>query len=180
VIVYELQAAPGFAVLLHADEHDLDRLIDAFDGSPMASGWSPMRFFWETDHGARPIPDFTEIGQAPVFNQRALEALSDLLTGRAELLPIEVPDDGGLEIANVTEVRDALDEDASELKRFYDGRVMRITRYVFDAAKLDEATIFKLPQQRGRTYVTDRFADRAREAGLTGMDLIERWRDDRE
>jgi hypothetical protein len=178
VIVYELQSDPdNYAVLLHEDERDLDVILDAFDGSSTADSWRPLCFCWETGRARKPVPDYTEVGQGPVFGRRALDTLDDLLDDHGERLPIEVTDNGELTILNVTDVRDALDEDASKLERFRDGRVMVIDCYVLRPNELDGATIFKLPQQRARTYVTDRFADRVRETGLTGMRLIERWRD---
>jgi uncharacterized protein DUF1629 len=179
VIVYELQSDPdNYGVLLHEDERDLDVILDAFDGSSMADGWRRLRFRWETGRSRKPIPDFTEVGQGPVFGSHAIDVLGALLNGHGELLPIEVTDDGEPTIFNVTDVRDALDEEASDLERFHDGRVMIIDAYVLRPEELDGATIFKLPEQRARTYVTDRFVGPAREAGLTGMRFIERWRDE--
>jgi uncharacterized protein DUF1629 len=178
VFVYEIQSQPDdYAALLFDDENDRDVVFDAFDGTSMLAWWRPLRLHWETEGGRYPIPDFTTVGQGPIFSRGAIDAVGELLDGRGERLPIEVADGGEYAFFNVTEFRVALDEDASDLVRFDDGDVMEIDRYQFNGDQLEGATIFMLPQQPNRTYVTDHFAKRAREAGLTGMDLIERWRD---
>jgi hypothetical protein len=73
------------------------------------------------------------------------------------------------------EEADALDEEASELKRFSDGRVMVVHKYVFKPDAVEGKVIFRLPQFRARIYVTDLFADKVREHGLTGLELNELW-----
>ena len=70
---------------------------------------------------------------------------------------------------------DALDEEASELKRFPNGRVMVIRKYVFKPDVIEEKVIFRIPQSRSRIYVTETFAKRVKEHGLTGLELKELW-----
>lgn len=173
--VYKLRfAANKYAKLLTVDEHDLDRL-KPFDGSSMALRWRPVRMFWETDAGTRPITDFSTVSGTPVFNARALEALGDLLEGRGELLPLEVEGAGEYYAFNVTRLSDALDEERSELKLFkHSGRVMRVARYQFKSDRLAGETIFKLRQLRETySYVTGTIRRQAEIAGLTGFTFDE-------
>lgn len=53
------------------DENDLSR-FEPLDGTPMAPSWQPVRTRWVTNHGTRPIPDFSTLSGAPVFNAWAL------------------------------------------------------------------------------------------------------------
>jgi hypothetical protein len=179
VIVYELRAQSNdYATLQFDDERDLDLVFDAFAGEHWPDRWRPLPVHWATESGRFPVPDFAVLSGAPVFSSGALEALDPLLEGNGELLPLDVTDQAApWSIFNVTRMTDALDQGLSEVARFPNGGVMRVKRFVFRPAPLAGATIFKLPEQPVRVYVTDVFADQARAAGLTGMDLIERWRD---
>jgi len=116
----------------------------------------------------------------PVFSARAVEALSDLLEGRGELLPLEVEGGGDLYrelyAFNITRLSDALDEAKSELKRFEsDGTIMRVERFEFDPGRLAGETVFKLAQMpEWHDFVTGAFMRRVQEAGLRGFSFD--WR----
>lgn len=56
----------------------------------MAEKWQPVTTRWVTNNGTRPIPDFSTLSGAPIFNARAPDVLWDLLEGRGELLPLDV------------------------------------------------------------------------------------------
>jgi hypothetical protein len=82
---------------------------------------------------------------------------------------------------NVTNVIDVLDENKSEVKRFKSsGRIMSIERYEFIPHLLEDQVIFKIPQQKVRIYVTDKFVKRVNEHGLVGLEFVERWNNERE
>jgi hypothetical protein len=168
--VYILEAdANNYAGLLTVDDYDIDKL-EPFDGSPMADGWTPVRMYWETE-GSRPIPDFDEVSGGLAFDERAVEALGDLLEG--ELLPIEVEEEGGGPhwLFNCTRLSNALDEERSEVERFEArGRILHVSRYDFDPRELAGETIFKLAQKpRAHHHATDTVRDRVEEAGLRGF-----------
>jgi len=175
--VYKLSSqANDYAALQLVDDYDLDR-FDAFDGTPIAASWEPLRMFWETENGAFAPSDFSRVpGTGLIFSARALEALSDLLEGRGELLALEVADGSDYHLFNVTRVIDALDEERSELAYFSSGRVMDVDRYEFRPEELEGETLFKLAQfPRSRLYVTDAFVERAERAQLTGFDFGRLW-----
>lgn len=162
--------ANAFARLHTVEQNDRDR-IEPLDGTPMDQDWRSMATRWVTNDGTRPIPDFSTLSGAPVFNARALEALGDLLEGRGELLRLQVEGADDHFAFNCTHVSDALDEGRSEFKRYESsGRIMRIVRHEFDADRLRGETLFRLAQKRKRKeYVTDAFRQRVEEAGLTGF-----------
>ena len=65
---------------------------------------------------------------------------------------------------------DALDEGASELRRFSSGRIMIVDRWTFRPESLQGVAAFKLPQlRRAFTFVTDAFVERFRRCGLAGL-----------
>jgi hypothetical protein len=118
----------------------------------------------------RPRTDFPSFGGVPVFSQRAIEALRDLLEPCGEILPLRCHE-GTYFAYNVTRLVDALDEAQSELERFSSGRIMWIERPVFFPDRLAGEVIFKVPQSPNRTFVTDPFVRRIWERGLVGFDL---------
>ncbi len=161
--------ANNFASLHTLDEDDLDR-FEPLDGTPMAPAWQPVKTRWVTNDGTRPIPDFSTLSSAPVFNARALAVLGDLLEGRGELLPLDVEDADDHYAFNCTRLSEALDEQRSELAYFRSGRVMAVDRFEFDSRELAGETIFKITQEpRSAEYVSALVRRRAEEAGLTGF-----------
>jgi hypothetical protein len=167
----------NFDSLLFASEGDVSRSVDGFDGRPMAEGWVPLKVYWnppEDPVGDDTSTDFPSLQGIDVMSARAVEGLRDLIEGRVELLPLDVEGGDELYALNVLRLSDALDERASELKRFpHDpSRIMRIVTHVFDPDRLVGETVFRLVQQpKGHTYITDTFVHRVREADLRGLEL---------
>jgi hypothetical protein len=173
--VFHLVAdADTYRSLAPVDEGDYERLVRLFDGRTLGSEWSPIRveILFE-DH--RPA-DYAALAGIPAFSSRATNELRDALERHGEVLPLSGAD---FSLYNVTELPDALDEDASEIKYMRSGRVMRIARYSLRAEALEGLTIFKLPQQpRSAVYITEEFLDRVQAAGLTGFERSELvWND---
>lgn len=185
--VFTIHSQPDeYATLLHTDERNAD-LVPDFDGSPLPD-WQRVPMYWEREERGDPVPDHAVIaGGGSALSARAVEALGDLLGDAGELLPVDIADDGeradeptGHQILNVTSVSDALDEEASTVKRFRDdGTVRRILEYAFKPASLQDAAIFKIAQRpEVYTYVTDTFVDRVAEHGLTGFEFRPVWSDE--
>jgi hypothetical protein len=77
---------------------------------------------------------------------------------------------------NPTRVVEALDEPASSVIRFSDGRIMMIQRHVFRADVIGETDVFKLPNLRvSPTFLSQRFVDRWEASGLKGLDFERVW-----
>jgi hypothetical protein len=106
--------------------------------------------------------------------------LGDLLRGAGESLPEIVGEPTDHQILNVTRLSDALDEEASTVKRFRDdGTVPRIIDYAFKREQLDGLPIFGIAQRpEVYTYVTDAFVDRVAEHDLTGFEFRQVWSDE--
>jgi hypothetical protein len=151
------------------------------------SAWRPLQIRVWTDEGSgydgrmAPPSDYPQIGVMPVFSRRAVEELDDILKDNGTLLPLLFEGEEGHYFAyDLTHVADSLDEAQSEVERFADGRVMHVVHYEFHPGKVVGETIFKIPQQRGRIYVTDSFVRRVNEGGLMGFSFKELWSDQRE
>jgi hypothetical protein len=165
----------GYRWLDLVDESGFD-LLGELDDGPAGTLWSPLAAEWIEDdlNAGKPKSDFPTLGTTPVFSQRAIDTLLDLLIENGEILPLEV-EDGNYYVFNVTRELDAFDENRSDVVRFSTGRIMKVTRYAFHADKLHGPAIFKVPQVRGTIFVTDPFVERVEKAGLTGFEFEKVW-----
>jgi uncharacterized protein DUF1629 len=125
--------------------------------------------------GSLPASDFPSllVGHMPLFSQRAVDALGEMLRPNGQLLPLDYGS-GAYYAYNVTKLLDALDEERSEIVRFPTGRIMDIKRYAFIRGQLEEGlTIFKLlPTPLLRVFVTGKFVEAVERAGLTGFKFL--------
>lgn len=171
--VYKLKADLDKAGLLDpVDEEEFDWLRE-HDGRPFGSAWRPLPVVGVVD---RDYPEPPSLDAAPMsvylaVSPQAVAALADLVEGFAEILPLD-SDPPGYHLLHPTRVVDALDEHASEVNRLPSGRVSKVHRWVLRRGLLEGVPIFHLPQHvHSAAYVTDVFAARVAEAGLTGFDL---------
>jgi hypothetical protein len=109
-----------------------------------------------------------------IFRERALAGVTGtLLRENGELLPLTCPD-AQLWIYNPTRVIDALDESACSLRRSKSGEIMHIDRYVFKPQAVLGVEIFKITSIGvSPTFLSERFVDAWRSAGLRGLDFIQ-------
>lgn len=151
-------------------------VLQELDGRSVAPRWRPRAVEWPGDGNApgQVRGDFLTLGAAPVFSERAVDALLDLLVPAGELLPLACGD-GAYYLYNVTQVVDALDEPHSGLDRFQARRLLRLERPEFRADALRGSVVFKVPQLRGAVFITGLFVRRVAEAGLTGFKFPRLW-----
>jgi hypothetical protein len=174
--IYGWQVDPEkFTILGVYDEEDLDRLIDGFEGEPMAADWDPPAVRWRAgDEGRFGDPDFTTVnlmGGIPVLSGRARAALEGLIGDAGEWLPL-ASEDGDYFALNVLALCDVLDEERSDIRWLGPGRIETLRQFVArDPLPCAPRPIFKLPQAlRGRPLVTQEFVDAVLEHGLTGFE----------
>jgi hypothetical protein len=176
VTVYQLRAMPDqYQILTTHGMPDWDAEPHWFHGQPIGAEWEPPLLRLHDDK-RRPLPvgDFPSfIGTIPVFGERAVEALGDLLRAHGELLPIRTPSDTYYAF-NSLKVIDALDEECSDIVPNGRGGILHIARIAFHADRLGAIPIFKIPETV-RTFVTDAFVDRVKEAGLLGFRFDPVW-----
>jgi uncharacterized protein DUF1629 len=168
-----------YEVLVLECEDDAGLMLEASGGRPVGSAWSPVavRVFREdADHRDRPSSDFPSLsGFVPVFSQKAVTVLADLLQPNGEILPLACGD-GEYSAYNVITVIDALDEERSQCK-YIGKKVVDVASYELLPDRLGAEQIFKLVQFRrgGRVYVTEQFVRRVDEQGLLGFAFQKVW-----
>lgn len=176
--VYVPQSAEGSELCHPERQEDFETLNVTIDGTPRQGTWrSPLMHLIREDEGKRLAEsDSPWLGShALVFRRHALGDLKALLLSYGELLPVACAEPD-LVIYNATRVLDALDERASGVLRFSNGRIMRITRYVFRPNIIAGVDVFKIPNLRvSPTYVSERFVERVKAAGLRGLVFNRVW-----
>ena len=157
------------------------RLDLRFDGTPLATGWRPVRLemVLETPPGELREPsDFPWWrGSVLVMNPVARLALSDELEGQGEFLPTT---SSILTLFNPLRVIDALDTARSRPVYFPTGRMMTIESYAFVEDAIPSGTLlFKIPELAAAvTYATEHFVEMVSAKQLVGLRFEEVWRTD--
>lgn len=176
--VYTPSPLEGYEFCHPVKQEDFENIHVQINGVPRAGGWSPvvMRLIQE-DEGRKLLEsDSPWLGShALIFRPRAVEVLGPMLREYGELLPVAC-DGAELRIFNPTRVVDALDEAASSVLRFSDGRIMRISRYGFRADAIRGLLFFKIPNLRvSPTFVSERVVELWRAAGMRGLEFKQVW-----
>jgi len=152
-------------------ERDM-KMSHLFKGQSLRESWEPIQVRLIKDPRARlGHLVYLEGETCPVlvFTSEGVEKLRDLLESCGELLPL-ASDDGEFFAYTVTAVIDALDGDASKLRRFSDGAISQLNRPAFKANLIDKP-IFMIPQIYIPRFVTGKFAQRVKDEGLEGFEL---------
>lgn len=176
MIVYRLEPEDdrfhNFALV----EESAGTIFHLFDGTPRGSEWQPLEIMAvDTDDELASLGDHALLGTIPVFSERAVAALKDVLETHGELLPLIYSRQPYFAF-NVTRIVDGLDEERSRVKRFSSGRIMSVDEFVFTAEHLGGHQIFRIPQLlRAFVFVTDAFVERVRNSNLQGFHFRTVW-----
>jgi len=155
-----------YSTVVLPDEEDNQRATE-FDGRSHLDTWRPMHTA-VSQEGERGdflylFPTLFGVGKT------ASQVLAPLVGRELELLPVNDTTGDIAALLNFTNVLDALDEPASELRRFSSGRVMQVTKYAFRPALVGGAHVFRVPQLFTVIFATLRFKELVADAGLTGL-----------
>lgn len=165
----------------HPENPDDFEVFASLDCTSRRQSWEPvrMRLITRDDEG-RPLEgsDAPWLGSwALILKPKTSQKLSPLLDEYGELLPL-VCVNADLSVFNPMRCIDALDEAASSILRFPDGRIMHIQRYVFRPEAIQGIDVFKLPRLKAcPNFVSERFVHAWRAANLQGLEFIPVWPD---
>jgi hypothetical protein len=169
--------ADGFELCFPIDETGFETIHKFTSGELPTADWTPLRvYLCREDEGHQLIEsDAPWLGtNALVLRPRAMLALAQVWAANGELLPLQCPG-ARLSLFSVTRRLDALDEDASSIERFRDGRIMMVNRHVFRDDIVGEHPVFMLAQLPTTLFFSQRFVDLWRSAGLTGIEFKQVW-----
>lgn len=176
--IYSINGASGYELCHPVDQRDFETIYAGVTGETRIANWKPLAMkIIRVDEGrALAESDSPWLGShALMFRSPACEALVPMLRRNGELLPVNCGD-ASVNMLNVTNVLDALDEEASDVRRFSNGRLMRVSRHVFRPEVVGTVDMFKIRNMRvSPTFATQRFVDAWRGAGLRGLDFVLLW-----
>ncbi|HEX5243278.1 MAG TPA: hypothetical protein VFW23_08425 [Tepidisphaeraceae bacterium] len=111
----------------------------------------------------------------PAFSPRAVGILRDFLEPNGELLPLKTSS-GPFFAFNLTTVADVLNFRRSQI-RWLERPIIagNIERYEFFASRLKGLSIFRLPEDAVRVYVTTPFVERVKKHNLRGIEFPKVW-----
>lgn len=162
------------------DHTDFEEVTKNFAGLPLGNAFKSVQMeIVREDEGKTLVQsDVPWFGSNVfVFRSHRIEKIRNFLTQFGELLPVECQGES-LEFYNVTNVVDALNEDASDVARFSGGDIFRVEKYVFHLEALKGQHVFKIPNLRvSPIYLDEGFVTTWKEHGLSGLDFEELWVD---
>jgi hypothetical protein len=168
----------GFELCQPVDEEDFEKINVEIGGKPRQFGWKPipMRLIHRDEQRTLERSDSPWLGSGTlIFRASVLDALGSLLMEYGELLPLSCPE-ADLVVYKPRLRLDALDQAASSVLRFSDGRIMLIQQHVFRSAVVGENDIFTIPSLRvSPTYLSHRFVDRWKASGFKGLGFVQVW-----
>lgn len=126
----------------------------------------------------RPL-DFVWVGhQMFALRPRAVELLADVWRANGELVPIRTDDSSELFVFNCLNVVDGLDVERSTVARMPAGWILAVKNYVFRPEVVGDLDLFRVTElPSSAIFVSTRFCERYRAAGLKGLSFKEIWSD---
>lgn len=138
--------------------------------------WRPLKVHLVRNK-RRKICDFPSfVSGIPSFNEKALNTVKDLLTNKADILPLDCGDEKYF-LINIYNKIDCIDYDKAQCTRFEWGHVSEFQKYAFIQEKLVDEHIFKIPEivRDNIVFVSEEFRERVISNGLFGFNFIEVW-----
>jgi len=163
-----------------ADDSDFDTITigDLIDGTPRSQTWTPLAMELIHEDERKKLKRVSSPwlgGHALICRPEVFDVIGNYLKKSGELLPIKCPE-AELYFFNTTRVIDALNEQASIIKRTSNGTIFYIECYVFDEESLKGVDMFKIPNLRASpTFVSGEFVEAWCNSQLTGLDFELVW-----
>jgi RNA polymerase subunit RPABC4/transcription elongation factor Spt4 len=179
--IYRMRANVNNYRTLQSVEDGIVQYYRRFDGTPLEDPSRVRPLVVRRENADTPIGDFPGLtSHIPVFSQKGVEALGEILDSAGEWVPVLCRDCDAIYVGlNVTGLVDALDVDRSVVKRYRSGRIMRVIRYAFAADALQDVTVFKIPETAVQeVYVTQPFVDAFVRSSLRGGVFELLWTDE--
>jgi hypothetical protein len=168
-----------YEVFNFVNEERINLFNEHFCGVSMERNWEPPQVFTYQKGKESDFPP--GLLSVPVFSEKAVIALGEILEGKGELLPIVTDKNKTYYAFNVLNVLDGIDGDRAEVKRLRSGKIMRYVNYAFKKEVVEGQIIFKTVNHETKNiknthvFVTDEFRQKVLECDLEGFDFIEVW-----
>ncbi|WP_038490990.1 imm11 family protein [Collimonas arenae] len=174
--IFSIVPENGYELCHPIEQDGFENFNAKINGMRRAADWQPIavKIIQEDEDVKLLTSDAPWLGShALILRENAVIALRPLLMEFGELLPLTC-DKADLVVFNPTSVLNAVDEDASSITRFSNGRIMHISRYAFFPEVVYGADIFKISNLRvSPTFVSQRFVAQWKSSHLRGLEFRE-------
>lgn len=145
------------------------KYVLAFKGASHIEKWKPLAGEYNPYTSDYPRGDCVRFMGLPTLTKKAVDALRKVIEQTGELLPLNCEEEA-LWVFNVTNVLEgAFDLEQSVFSTFSTGHIHSIKKHVFYEEVVEGQYIFRIAEQPGALYATDRFKDLVEAAGLKGF-----------
>ncbi|PTM57553.1 imm11 family protein [Desmospora activa] len=145
---------------------------------PIADKWGKVEVYTLTEGDQSDFPHFWGSGDdVPIFSERALNVVYDLIEVSVEVLPLNHPQHNYF-VMHVLNAVDAIDYDKAIVRQLESGLRVSFTKYSFIPEKIIDQHIFKVyldDSVFSRVFVSDEFKERVTSSSLVGYDFVEVW-----
>ena len=162
---------------LHLVSEDYSLFYRFHEPIPLADSWKEVEVYTLTKGKESDLPKFWGAPYVPVFSEKALNVVHDLVKDQIEALPLAHPEKRFYAI-HVLNVIDAIDYKRAEVEQLRSGLRIGFKKYAFIEEKVKNAHIFKVyldDRPILPVLVSDQFRETVLSNGLSGFDFIEVW-----
>ncbi|NFP90974.1 imm11 family protein [Clostridium sporogenes] len=179
--VWELDSdANNYDNVTLSNESDWDKLMAyGFHGKSIKDTWMP--FCVEEIESIRKGDNPGFFGSSPVFSRKAVKVLKKYLDNNTEILPLMYRKKNHFSkeeyfVINVINLIDCIDYERAEVKRFKNSdEILRFIKYAFKSEVIKNEHIFKIPELKGRVFVSEEFRQRVMDKDLKGFKFELVW-----
>ena len=136
--VYLPRPAEGYELCHPLKDSDFESFNALVNGEPRTDAWSPidMRLVHEDQGEVLKRSDSPWLGShALILRKEVMFRFGQFLQEFGELLALKC-DEAEMFVYNPTCLIDGLDEENSEIQRFSNGRIIRISKYAFNESRI--------------------------------------------
>jgi hypothetical protein len=172
---------PSLPSMLGRESLD-DDLTPGFDAEDNPQWLQPsLTKYWKPPKVSGRVTEFNDYPcldmLLPVFSERAVNVLGDLLTTNGELLPLDSKTETKYFFYNILTISDALDQSKSKCRFWCDPptTAIDIEHFEFEKDKISELTIFRIKELPVSVFVTSRFVNIVDSNELNGFSFKKVW-----
>ena len=151
--------------------------LKTYDGRSHEGEWIGRKVVPNVDENKNvKLGDYTDCWFIPVFSEKAIKELYDLIKKDAEIIHLEC-DYGDFSLINVTAVLEAFDCKNSKFDMFKGSdRIMYVEKYAFFSEIVKGHNIFKTTAENlGPVFVSDEFVQTVKRSKLKGFRFELAW-----
>jgi hypothetical protein len=178
-IIYTALGLDGYELCQPINQSDLDRIPELINGKSQQENWEPIKVkIIKKEEGKTLIKSdapWSGVDAFMIFTDKVVDVLGTFLRKYGELLELKNKE-SNLYIYNPFLCENAVDIEKSELMKLGSGKIISITKYVFNKEIISNLGSFKIDNLRvSPTFFNQEFVDEWNKNGFEGLEFIKIW-----